>query len=425
MQIRFKDLLGLGWLRLFLSLMVFDAHYWIYRTHVFPHFLKVFPTLAQSRAPGMGAIAVIGFFVISGYVIALVMNEKNEYKDNLGPLIFYLNRALRIYPLFLFILFLSTVVFFIYHENTEEAGFLELKRFVGTLFLFPIGLYTILMSPHRVMWEQFFFEKGIGGVVWSISYDLIFYIVSPIIFFDARRTLNLFFLSILYLFSLLFLFHDKSPDFWFFHIYTNGFFVFGCFISGGVVYHYFEKQLDYLGLVGFMTIIYFAYFPIYTPNTILCTAIIMIAFMLVVATLSQHKSKLDSFWGEMTYATYLTHFPLLFVLLKYFQERSWSIILIGLVLTYSISYVLLLFLENPMESYRHRKINRIFLIKNQFRFFDKSFQKKLTIDFKNKSLAMFCFLILLILMANNLNSLIKECPDQKRPWSCGRHSLSR
>ena len=100
MLFKFNALFGLGWVRLLLSLMVFDAHYWVFRTHIYPHLLKHIHSLDRSRAPGMGALAVIGFFVISGYAIALVLNRKNEYKNDLGILVFYLNRIFRIYPLF-------------------------------------------------------------------------------------------------------------------------------------------------------------------------------------------------------------------------------------------------------------------------------------------------------------------------------------
>ena len=60
--------MGLGWLRLLLSLLVIDAHYGGFRLLVQPRLVNAFG-VDRMAFVGEGEVAIAGFFVISGLYV--------------------------------------------------------------------------------------------------------------------------------------------------------------------------------------------------------------------------------------------------------------------------------------------------------------------------------------------------------------------
>ena len=90
--------MGLGTLRFVLSLLVIDAHYGLVIPYAQRATVDAFG-IGRVAYVGPGGIAVSGFFVISGYLIAQVLDRKYDPGWR-GAWAFYVSRALRIYPLY-------------------------------------------------------------------------------------------------------------------------------------------------------------------------------------------------------------------------------------------------------------------------------------------------------------------------------------
>ncbi len=90
--------MGIGTLRFVLSLMVIDAHYGFLAPRIQIAAINRFG-VDRLAYIGSGGIAVSGFFVVSGYLIALVLSRKYDAGWK-GAGAFYVSRALRIYPLY-------------------------------------------------------------------------------------------------------------------------------------------------------------------------------------------------------------------------------------------------------------------------------------------------------------------------------------
>lgn len=105
-----------------------------------------------------GRTAVWIFFGISGYVIAYGFLRRRYLLDGSGLKLFYLNRFLRIYPLF----FLLSVLGWLTIWATSGANPLEWRDLPGQFF----GL-------------QFNHGYKLNGVFWTLGLEIQFYVIAP------------------------------------------------------------------------------------------------------------------------------------------------------------------------------------------------------------------------------------------------------
>lgn len=163
----------MGWYRFFLAWLVVDSHY-----------MGITPLL-NGFNPGIWAVA--GFFVITGYVM-------RGHASKLPAGEFYLDRFIRIYPLFAIFFALSFVVAYFVAEKpafwlaeTPDATALLLNTLV-----FPIAFCN------RILF-------GVGDVImpgslmpqaWSLGVEVTFYLLLPLICAYRRSVLPLFWVSL-------------------------------------------------------------------------------------------------------------------------------------------------------------------------------------------------------------------------------------
>ncbi len=153
-----------------------------------------------------GEIAVQSFYIISGFYISYILNEKyigvnNSYK------LFLTNRLLRLFPIYWFVLALTIAasLFYCFYTNFEHLGYFELyvdffkKMDISSLIyllftnLFIIGQDTILFLGLNTETGNLFFTQNFKHTnpqlyqfmaipqAWTISIELLFYILAPFI----------------------------------------------------------------------------------------------------------------------------------------------------------------------------------------------------------------------------------------------------
>src|SRR5262249_22678453 len=69
---------------------------------------------------GMGAFAVMGFYLLSGYLMTLIMHDYYGYTKP-GIIRYAINRFLKIYPIYWAVLFLSLIVVLYLGEDFSSA----------------------------------------------------------------------------------------------------------------------------------------------------------------------------------------------------------------------------------------------------------------------------------------------------------------
>lgn len=141
---------GLDLMRISLALLIYMFHSWM-------HFGCSYSYLNDFVS--VGAIAMTGFFLLSGYALRLVYGEQDLMeKHNLGK--FYLKRALSVIPLYY-----TLALLYIILSGKESV--------IDNLILFPIealGLQTTVTS---------LFDITHNSGTWFISCILLAYLIYP------------------------------------------------------------------------------------------------------------------------------------------------------------------------------------------------------------------------------------------------------
>ena len=141
---------------------------------------------------GGGFLGVDIFFVISGYLMTLILDKKINYKTILE---FYLKRIKRILPALLFVVFISLILgFLLISENSfERIGKTTLSSifFVSNFYLWREWGYFDLYSLNKPLLHT-----------WSLSLEMQFYLIFPILLL----LINFFFKKINIIYKLIILF---------------------------------------------------------------------------------------------------------------------------------------------------------------------------------------------------------------------------
>lgn len=324
-------------------------------------------------------VSVEGFFIISGFYMALILNGK--YSDK-STLLFFSNRALRLYPTYLaillFVLFSNTARWHIRGEASRSlAVWLQLfsdmnwssililaitnLTFFGTdaLVYYKISSQTGFFSLHgdlpangSALDLQFIRQT------WSLGVEVVFYIMAP-----ALCRLRLIFILPIYFIAVALRYYwfgwDAHPMDW-----SQTFFLFRLplFILGIIAYHWslfvqkkswIFKPLPTLSVVG-IVLLSIAYEPLHMPPFIYYFSIAALTPFLLEFS-NQHKW--DRFIGDLSYSYYLLHW----VILQYTWQiinyvPHWSFTLISSIIVLAAATLVWFCIERPINLYRQSRV---------------------------------------------------------------------
>lgn len=139
----------MGAFRFLLALMVATAH-------LTPHI----------RTAWLAMYAVFGFYVLSGYLMALVLNKRYWPSGNRATLRFFANRALRIYPPYLAAAALALMLAIWNAEASRATHKLMVVPDAPNEWLSTLFLVGTLLSGSRLIPQS-----------WSLEVELFFYLV--------------------------------------------------------------------------------------------------------------------------------------------------------------------------------------------------------------------------------------------------------
>ena len=116
----------------------------------------------------LGTYAVFGFYVISGYLMTLVMQEQYGYTAR-GRQAFALNRALRLYPQYWAACGLVVALIAFYGTET-------ILPFNAVMFLPPTWVHAacnlLMVFPN---WHGFEFRPRLVPSIWAVTVEMFFY----------------------------------------------------------------------------------------------------------------------------------------------------------------------------------------------------------------------------------------------------------
>jgi peptidoglycan/LPS O-acetylase OafA/YrhL len=359
----------MGTLRLILALSVAIAHV---------------PGLTIQLMTG-GAVSVQCFYIISGFFIAMILNEK--YVAPGDAYIFYSNRLLRIFPVYWIFLALALVVniaayvaahkgaLSIWFDNWSRLSVGDVIFLVGTnILLFGQDLTTFLdLGGRGLEWTTQFYlsDPGVFKFLlvpqgWSLSLELAFYLMAPFIVRRSSWTIALIAACCLMARIVGYVMGFRS-DPWSYRFFP---FEVSLFLAGAIAYrcgrwikdealHRTARMLAY-GIIP-ATIL----FPLYDSggDNFFSASRIGLYMCLVVALPFLYRSTKDLRWdrmaGELSYPVYLCHL----IPIQLLQGSS-SLgplpamrAILAVLATLALAAVVTKYIEIPLDKFRQSRIH--------------------------------------------------------------------
>lgn len=294
-------------------------------------------------------VGVSYFFILSGFImiIAYHKKEKIEYID------YYKNRFARIYPLYVLGLLLYLVTRYSKFNITDS-------------FLYLFGLQSWI--PGKAMILNF---PG-----WSISVEFLFYLLFPLLYnhFYSKKNKTIWVAAgVIWIVSQVFSHlyeaspsykgpHTESHEFLYYFplMHINEFLV-GNLAGIFFVRNFKQKNYDIPVILIFTAILLTMIFvPLFYHNGLM--ALLFIPLIILISGNNGFLTKLFSlkpleYLGEASYAVYITHIPVLYILrdiLRTYYLDSDTIFLIYIPVLIMTSILFYQFIEKPLRDYLKR-----------------------------------------------------------------------
>jgi peptidoglycan/LPS O-acetylase OafA/YrhL len=348
-----------------------------------------------------GHLAVKLFFIISGFYMALILETKYTATQPNRFWLFITNRFLRIYPAY-FAVFLLSLLFYaaasfhlgkpadrlLFWQDASAQGHGFGLVWIAVSQMFVFGMDAVCLFAYSttegfflpsasdavdINWLPAMAEPGIAPAwrfmfvpqAWSISLELTFYLLAPLLM--AWRTRSLVLISVLSLtFNLVFAWMinpnlSKLLNYFFFptQLYL--------FVLGILAYRYSGKCLSILGKKGQVGIVALAFgmiglyqfIPLHFKNALCVVAVVMVIPVLFRWT---KNSTFNKHLGDLSYPIYIGH-----VFVKWVLLAGMGIATKGaasppgwLLLACSTAFAALLLwgIDHRIDKFRQRRVNQ-------------------------------------------------------------------
>jgi peptidoglycan/LPS O-acetylase OafA/YrhL len=345
-------------------------------THSNGHFL-------YGYEPFDGVLAVYLFFVVSGFYMSLILAKK--YVGPGAARVFLGNRVLRLWPGYLAAVAVSALVTNDYFQQMA----VELSRtsiaVISLLDIVPLGMDLAIFCGINPSGDIDFSIHGISSKhllsyalvpqAWSLSLELMFYLVAPFVVTRAPRTLLVFVVAL----AIDALMHSGGySPYW---AARSFFSVLPLFMVGALSYHagqyivrsrsrYFYECFAVYILYP-ITLLFILYPPAFRavpfPQTSAVELFVQdprlfLLILICVAGMPGWMNRFSSFRGDdmlgkLSYPIFVMHLAA-FEMLRSYADLPFLGVLI-MAVTLILSFAVLWVIERPIEHIRQRQVNRL------------------------------------------------------------------
>jgi len=268
--------------------------------------------------------AVQLFYIISGFLISYVLVERKSYA-NIRT--FYLNRYLRLYPMYFAVAALTLVELALTSSNffqmyKELPASADVFLIFANLFLFgqdwvmfsAIQGHQLVLALDFTKSDMLLWHSLLVPQAWTLGVELSFYTIAPFILFKKQAIWALLFVSLM-LRVVLVVNGIGLHDPWTYRFFPTelAFFLFGALAQQLLLpfYQTFSNrgQLYLAKMATAFMVIYSLLYPVVPGGGIVKSIILFGTFILVVplAFIFQNHVKWDRKIGELSYPIYIGH----------------------------------------------------------------------------------------------------------------------
>jgi peptidoglycan/LPS O-acetylase OafA/YrhL len=322
--------------------------------------------------PIIGHLAVHGFFILSGYLMTLILNKNYGYSLH-GVSHYLINRFLRLFPMYWLILLITCIILLIY--GSDQAAVFRSHMF------FPTNSIDWLQNISLIYFDPFpgAVSPRLSPPTWALTIELFFYaLIGMGLSRNKKITVIWFVLSLCYF---IWSHYVGKP-----YSYRYSFILAGSlgFSLGSLIYHY--KQL--------LITTFFAKTDVYT--LLLLTSLLLLNWsgaavahlvdakkaifytffylnyvfngLLILALIgyipNKTMKKIDSILGDYSYPIYLIHWPIGFLCAMLFFREP----IVGAGLSTAINTIISIFFVFIISFFCIRIVDRpISKIRDQLR----------------------------------------------------------
>jgi peptidoglycan/LPS O-acetylase OafA/YrhL len=328
-----------------------------------------------------GQLAVQSFYIISGFLIALVWTNKYERRSN-GLFLFYSNRAARIYILYWVVLVISIVVALVIKSLTHDF-----PSYFGSRprALLPYTIFTNIwiFGSSWAFWLGFDWPDGplyftmdftsssypvwgtmILAPAWTLDLELTFYLLAPLLVsLRLRYIFAIIAASLVARFSWYAMGHDVDP--WNYRFFP---FEIGLFMLGVAAYRV-SSMVAWQPNPNLLKIVFTAlvasiigYGSLRLPNGSFNSFIYLFIFAALIPYVFNltHSWRFDGFLADMSFPLYLAHWPVasisVFIRDRFVAQPAEYRGIVPAIASVAVAALLVIFVERPVERWRRSRI---------------------------------------------------------------------
>lgn len=257
--------------------------------------------LAKNKlVSNIGAIPVSMFFMITGYLFIGKICRGGIHWRELA-----INRALRIYPLFIFVLGVIYTIYFFYYKGHATPGEL--------IFSFREALIFNLPPLNGIEIASF-----ISGAHWTLIYEAVFYLSLPILALLNLKTLSVraILCAALPAIILYSSYHTLGLIDDLFTLFAYGGLAYAI-ASSRFAYIFRSKLMTYIALVTLIYALFFSHYYTYKQMFLISISFCCIAAGNDMFGLLKNRGLTKL--GDISYSIYLTHGFILYILFTLFN----------------------------------------------------------------------------------------------------------
>ncbi len=302
----------------------------------------------------LGVSAVVSFYMLAGFVVCNLFSKKFISKKP-QYILFYYERALRVFPQYIFILILT--LFFIIVTNYGSPIY-DIKSLLNNIIIIPLNYYMFI--DNSILQEP---KWWLIPPAWSLGVELQAYFILPFIVFYRKIKIIIAIVSF-------FIFITASlgiinTDIYGYRLIPGMLFI---FILGVTIYRNTSENV--------VEDIFDRYFPAIVYATLVLILIILgvsnmllapyvretifgilIGFPIITyISKSTYNMPMNHFIGDLSYGVFLSHFLAMWIVEYYFpllKSMPLSIyVMVIFIISLLLSMIGVLVVENSVKKYR-------------------------------------------------------------------------